>query len=375
MFEPDTSDFNLIELTRKTQDEVRRQMTICNACRYCEGLCAVFPAMELRRSFDDHDVDYLANLCHNCGACYEACQYVPPHEFAVNIPQAMAELRENSYQRFVWPAPWANLFRHNAFWSGITTVAFVVAFVVGILAWYAPQAVFSTRVGTGAFYALIPHDILVAIFGILFAYAILATALSARRFWRATHDGKPLARGSIIQALFDVATLRYLHGGGPGCTGDASRPHGRRRWFHHATAYGFLLCFASTCLGTVCHYAGDVAPYPLWHPVVILGVLGGIGLVVGPIGLLVAHPALPGTGSQSSDTGLVFLIMLLAAAISGLAVLLLRATPVMGLVFMVHLGIIAGFFVSIPYGKFVHGIYRGAALLQFAHEQRRANKS
>ena len=31
--------------------EADRLMTICNACRYCEGLCAVFPAMEMRRTF------------------------------------------------------------------------------------------------------------------------------------------------------------------------------------------------------------------------------------------------------------------------------------------------------------------------------------
>ena len=27
-------------------DEARRSMEICNACRYCEGYCPVFPAME-----------------------------------------------------------------------------------------------------------------------------------------------------------------------------------------------------------------------------------------------------------------------------------------------------------------------------------------
>ena len=32
-------------------------MTICNACRYCEGLCAVFPAMEMRRTFAAGDLD------------------------------------------------------------------------------------------------------------------------------------------------------------------------------------------------------------------------------------------------------------------------------------------------------------------------------
>ena len=32
----------------KNEKEVSRIMTICNACRYCEGFCAVFPAMTRR---------------------------------------------------------------------------------------------------------------------------------------------------------------------------------------------------------------------------------------------------------------------------------------------------------------------------------------
>ena len=71
-------------------------MTICNACRYCEGYCAVFPAMERRLTFSPGDLRYLANLCHNCAECYYACQYAPPHEFAVNVPQVFAQIRADS---------------------------------------------------------------------------------------------------------------------------------------------------------------------------------------------------------------------------------------------------------------------------------------
>ncbi len=56
----------------ETLAEAERVMTICNACRYCEGHCAVFPAMELRLAFAAADLNYLANLCHDCGACFHA---------------------------------------------------------------------------------------------------------------------------------------------------------------------------------------------------------------------------------------------------------------------------------------------------------------
>jgi len=78
--------------------EVARQLQICNACRYCEGFCAVFPAMTRRLSFEKNDIHYMANLCHSCGACLHACQYADPHDFQVNIPQSMAKVRLETYQ-------------------------------------------------------------------------------------------------------------------------------------------------------------------------------------------------------------------------------------------------------------------------------------
>ena len=95
--------------------EAERIMTICNACRYCEGICAVFPAMERRRTFSDKDLIYLSNLCHNCRGCYYACQYAPPHEFKVNVPKTLQKLRVKSYVQGVWPSFLTGLFHY--FWS------------------------------------------------------------------------------------------------------------------------------------------------------------------------------------------------------------------------------------------------------------------
>ena len=66
--------------------EADRQLTICNACRYCEGYCAVFPALARQVNLTAGDITHLADLCHDCRDCYTACMYVPPHEFALNLP-------------------------------------------------------------------------------------------------------------------------------------------------------------------------------------------------------------------------------------------------------------------------------------------------
>jgi len=92
--------------------EARRQLDVCNACRYCEGYCAVFPALERRTILLDGDVAQLANLCHDCRACFQACMYAPPHEFGVDVPALLARARMESYERFAWPRPLGIAFRH-----------------------------------------------------------------------------------------------------------------------------------------------------------------------------------------------------------------------------------------------------------------------
>ena len=88
---------------RDLLDDADRQLRICNACRYCEGYCAVFPAMERRRSFADSDLIYRANLCFEGRACYYACPYSAPHEFDVNVPKVLAKLRLQTYRRYTGP--------------------------------------------------------------------------------------------------------------------------------------------------------------------------------------------------------------------------------------------------------------------------------
>src|SRR5260221_14162657 len=114
--------------------EADRLMTVCNSCRYCEGLCAVFPAMEMRRAFPDGDLNYLANLCHSCGACYVDCQFSPPHEFDVNVPRVLAQVRADSYRAYAWPAAFAGVFERNGLAISLIATVSVALFIIGFVA-------------------------------------------------------------------------------------------------------------------------------------------------------------------------------------------------------------------------------------------------
>src|SRR6478735_7918590 len=206
-------------------------MTVCNSCRYCEGLCAVFPAMELRRAFPDGDLNYLANLCHNCGACYYDCQFSPPHEFDVNVPKVLAKVRGDSYARYVWPGALSGVFARNGLWIALAAALGVAGFVLGFAAWHEPATLFGVHTGPSAFYRLMPHNAMVALFGGVFLFAIVAIALGIRAFWRdiAAPPGTLTDWSSIWQAVKDAGRLRYLDGGGVGCMNDDETPSDPRR--------------------------------------------------------------------------------------------------------------------------------------------------
>ncbi|MGY3079846.1 citrate/tricarballylate utilization protein [Bradyrhizobium sp. LM6.10] len=272
-------------------DEADRLMTVCNSCRYCEGLCAVFPAMEMRRAFSDGDLNYLANLCHSCGACYVDCQFSPPHEFNVNVPQTLAIARAESYAAYAWPQALSGAFARNGLVISVIAALSMAAFILGFAVLNDRSVLFGVHTGPGAFYRLMPHNAMAALFSAAFLYAILALVMSVRAFWRdiGTPIGGRADGGSIFQAIRDAGELRYLHGGGVGCYNEDEKPTDRRKLYHHLTFYGFLLCFAATSVATLYHYLlGREAPYPWWDLPVVLGTLGGIGLIIGPIGLFAA---------------------------------------------------------------------------------------
>jgi citrate/tricarballylate utilization protein len=139
------------------------------------------------------------------------------------------------------------------------------------------------------------------------------------------------------------------------------------------TFYGFLLCFASTCVGTINHFLlHREAPYPLFSLPVILGAVGGVGLLVGPAGLWTLRsrrdPATVDPGQKGLDQS--FILLLLLTSASGLALLAWRESVAMGPLLLLHLAIVLTLFVTLPYGKFVHGLYRAAALIRYAREVR-----
>lgn len=348
-----------MSLDLSSVQEARRQIEICNACRYCEGFCSVFPAMTRQKAFADGDLTQLANLCHNCRGCYYACQYTAPHEFALNIPAALAEVRVESWERLARPRMLGRLFQtHGVAMAGLLVV---------VLAWFF-WALAALRPETGAgFYGYLAHNTLVAIFVPVFIMPLLLIAFSIRDYWREVGGG-PVRVAHLLSALASAARLKNLSGGhGEGCNFEREdRFSDRRRVFHQLMMYGFLLCFAATASGTMMHYAlGWEAPYPLFSLPKLLGLSGGLMMVAGCAGLAwlktKADPALGAARVWGGE--MAFILLLGAVALSGLALYAATGSALVGLLLAVHLATVMVLFLLMPFSKMVHGFFRLAALV------------
>jgi len=342
--------------------EARRQSEICNACRYCEGFCDVFPAMFRERFFSDGDVTQLANLCHNCRGCYYSCQYTAPHEFDLNIPAALAEVRAESWERFAWPGALGGLFHRSG-------VALAAALVLGVAAMILAMRALAPEGGEG-FYAYLSHSAMVAIFAPAFLFPVLAIAMGVRRYW-AEVGGAAVSWAHLREAGRRTATLKNLNGGqGQGCNFEAGdRYSNARRHAHQAVLWGFLLCFASTSSGTVLHYVFDSpAPYGVFSLPKLFGVPGGILLTVGAAGLVwLKTKADPALGSPARWGGeMAFTLLLGLTGLSGLVLYAATGTALVAPLLALHLGAVLALFLLTPYSKMAHGAYRFAALVRDA---------
>jgi citrate/tricarballylate utilization protein len=350
-------------LEQSLADEATRQFTLCNACRYCEGVCSVFPAMEMRTAFSSGDISYLATLCHDCRACLHVCPFSDPHEFAIDIPALMAAARVETYAEYARP---------RVLWNMLTRPRAVLAVVVVSFAFYLALALLSGGKLLDAhqsFYHVIAYLWLVIPSGVLTLLAVAAILGGVRAFAR---DSSVPAR-ELLQpaahrrAVIDTLALRNLRGGGGGCMYPADEASAKRRRLHHLVFYGFGLMFLATIAAAFEQDILRIQPaYPILSVPVLAGTIGGIATLAGCVGFLIL-----GVRSRerrkSADTRRIdrlFTATLLAGTLTGLLTLALRTTSLLGPILIVHVAVLGGLFVTLPYSKFVHWVYRYTALVR-----------
>jgi len=358
-------------------EEATRQLNVCNACRYCEGFCAVFPALAGRRLLNSGDISQLANLCHDCRACFDACMYAPPHEFGINVPKVLSAVRAADYRRYVWPATVPRLLTgRTGLFSGAVIAGVLVVFIA--MAHAGAGGLVAADGEAASPYRLIPYPVMLVMLLVPAAFAMAVTAVAARRYWTQTGSGAAPDQAvrkaaAAWRAVRDAATLRYLRGGGGDCYyPQDDRPSPSRRRLHALVAYGFGLCAVSTVAAGVLQDIARQPPPYLWLSVpVISGTAGGASLIAGCTGLLAlkarSSPDTSFARMTVKDYGL--LTALTWLALTGLATLLTRSTAAFGIVFLIHLSSVMLAFATAPYSKLMHAVLRFLALLRDSMER------
>ncbi len=348
--------------------DLRRSCVVCNSCRYCEGLCATFPAMEKYRDFKKSDLDYLANLCHQCSECFYDCQYAPPHEFNVSLPAQFARARKESYKDYAYPRIFSKAFERNATLS--TAVLVLVLFLGFILAQILGDS--KDIAIDGNFYYVIPYHYMVYTFSITAILVCLVLCLSVIKYIRAI-GLRGINIKAILKSIKDSLSLTYLGGHkGEGCTYPNIERSNTRRLFHHLTSYGFLFCFIATSLAAFYEHILHIsAPYSLSQLPKLFGLIGGVLLCIGVLGLFILKLRADKEIKDIKSIGMdyVFLFMLFVVSFSGLALMAFRVSEFLSPLLWFHLSCVMAFFVMIPYSKFVHIFYRFFALLKYNAEE------
>jgi citrate/tricarballylate utilization protein len=210
---------------------------------------------------------------------------------------------------------------------------------------------------------------------VLFFYVIAVWVRGGARFWSETRGvlHQPGGFKALSSAVGAALGLRYLKGGGPGCFYPGERPSAVRRIYHSLTFWGLLSDFVSTTLAFIYQdFFHRLPPYSLTSAPVIFGSVGGAALIIGTGGLICfkrrSDPQPEGTGASGMDY--VFLVTLGLTALTGMLTLIFRSTAAMGIMLILHLALIAALFLTAPYGKFVHFVYRSLALVRYEIEQR-----
>ncbi|QRF75378.1 tricarballylate utilization protein B [Thermoplasmatales archaeon] len=354
--------------------EASRQLNICNACRYCEGFCPVWDVIEYRKKFGRSDVEYIANLCHDCGQCFDVCPFTPPNKFSVNIPAVLSEVRTQTYKEYTVPGTASVLFEKQA---ALPVIAFATSFITLLVVYFLTGS--STRLfyaisGPGSFYDIIPNVIL-DVAGLLLAFFIvLVWIASGLKFIRSVNGSGSIRPSDYLAAASDSFGERWFKGGGAGCNYPDREARGsyKKLAVHSLVLYGFLLDLLATMSAFVEQdFMHILPPYPLISVPVLSGLVGGIMIIVGVVLFLIYDKLGTGfrkKGMKKMDSA--FLITLSLTAFTGILLFSMRGTNLMGSLLLIHLSVVAVLFVTAPYGKFVHLVYRYLSIAKYRQEKR-----
>lgn len=365
----------------------------CYQCATCSSVCELAPANAPfpRRQIlwaqwgleDRLMTDAGAWLCHQCNDCSVRC----PRE--VNPGDIMASIRAMMVEKMAFPGFLGSLVGNVKKTWPLLVIAPIIFWIVLLavntgLAPVEPHHELQPSATMGQFFydQYVPHSLIYAVYFTAVGWVCLALFIQGRKFWTAlgTHQKR---QGTLIGALVGVFTAIALHSK----FSDCERGVPKRRWGHFLVMWGFVGAAVASGFAVVFLYA-DTPPFSwffalpffenIGYPVPIshwnkwLANISAVALVSG--GLLLwfnrrkTNDKLVGTTTAFDRF---FLWVVLAVIGTGVVTEIFRFVPgmppVLGFgIYIIHLGVVLCLFLTLPYSKFAHILYRTLAM---AHER------
>ena len=348
-------------------------LSLCYQCGTCTAVCPVstehnaFPRKEMvwvqwglkERALGNASIW----LCHQCGTCNSYC---PRDAKPSNV---MAALRDYSIGHYAVPAFMGRAVAHPRY----LPLLFAVPAVIFLAILGALGHLGGPPVGPIVFSRFIPIAFIEVTFVAGLALSLACAALGGLRYWRAMSAAAPGAgsapRAGLVSTLLEILEHRRFRQ----CTEEAP---GRRATHkehlshtHLAVFYGFLgLVATTTSVGVGIYAFGYLTPWPLWHPVKILGNVSGLAVLAAVTVFLWRRIADARAAGKSTYSDWLFLTILGLTTLTGFFSqgLRLAGLPVAYAMYFVHLLFIFFLLVYIPYSKFSHLVYRTLAMLHAA---------
>ncbi len=343
------------ELTRRGAGDVGK----CYQCATCSSVCelapsqAPFPRRQMLLAqwglVDRLAADPAVWLCHQCNDCTVRC---PRDAKPGDVLQAVRSL---VIEKLSFPA-FLGRFVAKARATWPLLLGLPLLFWVALLGLTGHLGVPANLESGWAYEQLVPHVFIYGVFFPVAGWVLLASVVSGRRFWNllgSTGQRSGSFWGSLVPVLGEVAVHRRFGRCG------AAKP---RQLGHLTLLWGFVGAAVTSGLLIVGMYIQHLAmPLPLSHPYKILGNISGALLVVGGamlVGNRLGDRRASGTSSAFDSFFLGVVVLVIA---TGMTVELARLADAasFGLtVYIVHLGAVMTLFLTFPYSKFAHMLYR-----------------
>lgn len=362
----------------------------CYQCATCSSVCLLAPAnapfprrqiLWAQWGMEDRLMgDAGPWLCHQCNDCSVRC----PRE--VNPGDVMASIRAMVVEKLATPRFLGSLVGNvKKTWPLLVLAPLVYWLVLlGATGVHIPNIDPALSGVDGRFHYehFVPHS-LIYITYFAATFFILATMWSSgRRFWTRLGAAQPRQGsffGALIPALVDIATHKKF------ATCDRGVP--KRRWGHFLLMWGFVGAAITSGFAVVYLYRETVFfswlsldysyPVPITHWVKWLGNISAAALVLGGFLLWLNRRAvgekLVGVTTAFDRFFLWVVLTVIATGVLTEVFRFIAVPPILACaIYVIHLGIVLTLFLTLPYSKFAHIVYRTLAM---THERMTATAS